>query len=333
MNKKNLNVSNKDVRFNEIYISFKKNLKLLKNKPSLVAVSGGPDSLALVALSKEYNKENSTKFYYLLVDHGIRKNSSEEALAVKKLLKKKNISLIIKKNKIKIEKNIHKNAREIRYGILKKFCSQNKIKFILTAHHSEDQIETFLIRLSRGSGVQGLSSMKTVSNLEKNIKLIRPTLDLKKKDLIYVTNKVFGKYFVDKSNFNNKFLRTKVRKLLESFEKSGIPHKQILKSIDNLKYSSETLNKYSDTIFRKNTKVRKNKIIVNYKNLFRESPEIQLNILSRVFKKCTNSYYPPRSKKIFNLIARISKNKDKKLTLSGCVIKIKKNYAEIAKEA
>ena len=126
--------------------------------------------------------------------------------------------------------------------------------------------------------------MKTVSNLEKNIKLIRPTLDLKKKDLIYVTNKVFGKYFVDKSNFNNKFLRTKVRKLLVSFEKSGIPHKQILKSIDNLKYSSETLNRYSDTIFRKNTKVRKNKIIVNYKNLFRESPEIQLNILSRVFK-------------------------------------------------
>ena len=182
-------------------------------------------------------------------------------------------------------------------GYLKKFCSQNKIKFILTAHHSEDQIETFLIRLSRGSGVQGLSSMKTVSNLEKNIKLIRPTLDLKKKDLIYVTNKVFGKYFVDKSNFNNKFLRTKVRKLLVSFEKSGIPHKQILKSIDNLKYSSETLNRYSDTIFRKNTKkVRKNKIIVNYKNLLRVT-EIQLNILSRVFKKCTNSYYPPRSKK------------------------------------
>ena len=91
MNKKNLNVLNKEVRFNEIYISFKKNLKLLKNKPSLVAVSGGPDSLALVALSKEYNKENSTKFYYLLVDHGIRKNSSKEALAVKKLLKKKHI--------------------------------------------------------------------------------------------------------------------------------------------------------------------------------------------------------------------------------------------------
>ena len=72
--------------------------------------------------------------------------------------------------------------------------------------------------------------------------------------------------------------------MLVSFEKSGIPHKQILKSIDNLKYSSETLNRYSDTIFRKNTKVRKNKIIVNYKNLFRESPEIQLNILSRVLK-------------------------------------------------
>ena len=333
MNKKNSNVLNKESRLNEIYGSYKKNIKVLKKDPAVIAVSGGPDSLALAALSKKYSKENSNKFYYLLVDHGIRKNSSKEALAVKKFLKKSKINLIVKKNKKEITKNIHSNAREIRYEIMKNFCLQKKIKYILTAHHSEDQIETFLIRLSRGSGVQGLSSMKTVTKLNKKIKLIRPTLDLSKKELLFVTKEFFGKFFVDPSNKNNKFLRTKIRKLAKSFEKSGIPQKQILKSIQNLKLSSETLNKYSNNIFKKNTKIRKNKIIVDYKNLFQESPEIQLKILTRVIKKCSNSYYPPRSKKVFNLIDRISKNKDKRLTLGGCVIKINENYAEIAKDA
>ena len=163
MNKKNSNVLNKESRLNEIYGSYKKNIKVLKKDPAVIAVSGGPDSLALAALSKKYSKENSNKFYYLLVDHGIRKNSSKEALAVKKFLKKSKINLIVKKNKKEITKNIHSNAREIRYEIMKNFCLQKKIKYILTAHHSEDQIETFLIRLSRGSGVQGLSSMKTVT--------------------------------------------------------------------------------------------------------------------------------------------------------------------------
>jgi len=243
MNKKNSNVLNKESRLNEIYRSFKKNIKVLKKDPGVIAVSGGPDSLALAALSKKYSKENSNKFYYLLVDHGIRKNSSKEALAVKKFLEKRKISLIVKKNKKKITKNIHSNAREIRYEIIKNFCLQKKVKYILTAHHSDDQIETFLIRLSRGSGVQGLSSMRKVTKLNKKVKLIRPTLDLSKKNLLYVTKEFFGKFFVDPSNRNNKFLRTKIRKLAKSFEKSGIPQKQILKSIQNLKLSSETLNK------------------------------------------------------------------------------------------
>ena len=72
---------NKEVQFSNsqiLYLFFKNNLKLLKNKNSLVAVSGGPDSLALTALSKEYNQENSTKFYYLLIDHNIIKKPQKK---------------------------------------------------------------------------------------------------------------------------------------------------------------------------------------------------------------------------------------------------------------
>ena len=83
-------------------------------------------------------------------------------------------------NKSKINKNIQSQARKIRYDLLVKFCKKKKIKIILTAHNLEDQVETFFIRLSRGSGLTGLSAMKSSSKLSNNIILSRPLLDTKK---------------------------------------------------------------------------------------------------------------------------------------------------------
>ena len=111
-----------------IYSSFKKNLSHLKTNIFLVAVSGGPDSLALAALAKSYNYNNKSKFYFVLVDHKNRKNSSTEAISVKKLLKKFKITLHILKNKKLIKKNIQSEARNIRYDLLKKFCKKKKLE-------------------------------------------------------------------------------------------------------------------------------------------------------------------------------------------------------------
>ena len=77
--------------------------------------------------------------------------------------------------KIGIErKNVQNHARNIRYNLLIDYCKKKKIQYILTAHHSEDQIETFFIRLSRGSGVQGLSAMNSISSLDSKTKVFRP---------------------------------------------------------------------------------------------------------------------------------------------------------------
>ena len=114
------------------------------------------------------------------MDHNLRKNSSIEAESVKKLLKNYKIKLNILKNKKLINNNIQSQAREIRYNLLVKFCKKKGIKSILTAHNLEDQVETFFIRLSRGSGLNGLASMKEVSKMNTNINLVRPLLNLKK---------------------------------------------------------------------------------------------------------------------------------------------------------
>ena len=132
-------------------------------------MSGGPDSLALVALTKLYSLEKSKNFYYVLINHNIRNNSGYRSKKVKNLLKKFKIKLNIINNLKKITKNIQGEARKIRYNHLINFCKKKNIKTIITAHNLEDQVETFFIRLSRGSGLTGLSSMKTLSKLEKKI--------------------------------------------------------------------------------------------------------------------------------------------------------------------
>ena len=194
-----------------IFLNFKSKLDSLKKKKYLVAVSGGPDSLALVALTKAYTFRNKTKFYYLLVDHNIRKNSNREAKKVKNLLKKKYFNLKVLINKKKITKNIQAEARNVRYDILKSFCKKNNIKVILTAHNLEDQVETFLIRLSRGSGLKGLSAMKSLSKINNQVILFRPLLDTQKQFLIKISKTIFGVYLKDPSNKNEKYLRTKIR--------------------------------------------------------------------------------------------------------------------------
>jgi tRNA(Ile)-lysidine synthase len=339
MSKKNTNVPNlksefkKNKRILDTYSTFKNNIIQLRNKSLLIAVSGGGDSLALCALIKYFQQENKNKIFFVLIDHKIRKNSKEEALAVKKLLKKNKISLKILNNKEKIKNNFQSKAREIRYNLLIKFCKKNNVKHILTAHHSDDQVETFLIRLSRGSGVQGLSAMKITSKLDKKIFLIRPLLDIKKKDLLYISKKIFGKIFNDPSNKNTKYLRTRVRNLKKALEKSGIHHNQIIKSIKNLASTTETLNNYIASVYKINVKTKKNLTLINFKNISFETLEIQIKILSEAIKIFSKSYYPPRSKKVINIINRLNLHKQKKFTLSGCVIKKLGNYLSIAKEA
>ena len=116
----------------------------------------------------------------------IRANSSKEAILVKKLLDKNDIKLKIIKNKKEITKNVQSQARTVRYNLLTDFCKEKKISIILTAHNLEDQVETFFIRLSRGSGLYGLSSMKQISEISKKIHLVRPLLDVKKEKLINI---------------------------------------------------------------------------------------------------------------------------------------------------
>jgi tRNA(Ile)-lysidine synthase len=329
----NLKDLNSNTKTSLIYSNFKSQIdKSLKKNTFLVAVSGGPDSLALSALSQAYSIEKKRKVFFVLVDHGIRANSFKEAQNVKTLLKKKGINLTILKNKKKIKKNIQSHAREIRYQLLLNFCKKYKIKFIMTGHHRDDQIETFLIRLSRGSGIQGLSSMSKTTSLSNMTKLYRPLLNEKKKDLVFLAKYYFDKIFKDPSNTNQRYLRTKIRNLIKRFEKSGIKHDRIINSINNLASTRDTLNSYIQRIEKKCINKENKTIIINLNFFLSENNEIQLKIFSNCIKTISKNYYPPRAKKVLNLLSSFQSNKKVKATLGGCIIVKNKKNLIISKE-
>ena len=288
--------------------------------------------MALAALAKAYSYKNKCKIYYVLVDHNLRKNSSSEAKSVKKLLKKNQITLNILKNKKLINKNIQSQAREVRYNLLTNFCKKRKIKNILTAHNLEDQVETFFIRLSRGSGLQGLSSMKQISKINENINLARPLLEIKKINLIKISKMIFGKYYKDPSNKNTKYLRTRIRNLKKAIEKIGINYDQIFRSIKNLASSRDTLELYFNKIYKEIVIKKKNKIQINLKLFNSINKEMKMRVFEHSIKELTNTYYSPRSKKILNLISQIKKNENIKLTLGGCFILRENNQIILKKE-
>ena len=290
--------------------------------------------MCLAYFSKLYSLEFGNKIDILIVNHNIRKNSLKEASKVKEILKKRKIQSKILNWKGKIPKsNIQKNARDLRYFLISNYCLKNKIKYLTTAHHADDQFENFFIRLLRGSGLTGLSSMSTNTKYSSRLKIIRPFLYLEKKDLKYVTLNYFKTYIKDPSNKDDKFLRVRVRKYRKHMEREGLDTKKIINTVDNLVSANQALNFYKNKALYKNVSFpSKKRCIISKKIFSEEAGEIVFKSIADVLSIVSGTYYPPRSKKILNLIKRLKSKKFKKSTLGGCVIEQENNFILISKE-
>ena len=325
----------KDQKILNFYTKFKSIVfKDIKRKDFALAVSGGADSLCLAYFSKIYSIQTNNRAHVLIVDHKLRKESSREASRVKKILLKKNIYSKILKWSGKIPKsNIQKNARDMRYALLSNYCMKNNVKYLITAHHGDDQIENFFIRLIRGSGLTGLSSMPEKVKYNKNLKIIRPFLKFEKRDLKYVTLNYFKTYIKDPSNNNEKFLRIRIRKYRKNMEKEGLDTRKIMKTVDNLLSADQALNFYKNkALYRHVSFVTKNKCLVNRKIFSDEAQEIIFKSFSDILSLVSGTYYPPRSKKVLNLINRLKGKKFAKSTLGGCIVEDRDNFVLISKE-
>ena len=169
--------------------------------------------------------------------------------------------------------------------------------------------------------------------INDNLKVIRPFLNLKKKDLKFVTLDFFKTYIKDPSNDDEKFLRVRIRKYRNIMEKEGLHTNKIIKTINNLLSANKALNYYKSKALQKHVSfLSKKKCLINKKIFSEEASEIIFKSFSDLLSLVSGQYYPPRSKKVLNLIGFIKKKKYHKSTLGGCIIEKNDNFISISKE-
>lgn len=219
---------------------------LLKNfEPAdniLVACSGGADSLALAWTSQVVAKRLGLNLICVIIDHQLIKESAQVALEAK--IKCENFGIekvVIKQIEVKENKEgLEAAARKARYEAFEQLAIEFDANAVLLAHTQDDQAETMLMRLTRGSGAKSLSAMKEVSG-----KYLRPFLHIRKFELINALEKEGITYWQDPANTDYKFLRAKVRhelipKLIEVLGQSAI--ESLDKTSDLLKEDNDALD-------------------------------------------------------------------------------------------
>ena len=199
----------------------------------ILAISGGPDSTALLVLTARWAKRmrRAPKLVAITIDHGLRKEASGEAAAVKRLARRLGVShRTLRWRGKKPKSGLQEAAREARYRLLAQAAAGAGYAHILTAHTLDDQAETVLFRLARGSGLVGLAGMRHASLLptshytsgEGTIFLVRPLLRIPKVRLVATLTAARIPYSDDPTNRDPRFTRARLRTLLPALAREGL---------------------------------------------------------------------------------------------------------------
>ncbi len=203
--------------------------------PALVlAVSGGPDSTALMVLAARWRKarKSGPALFAVTVDHGLRKEAKREASNAGRLARKLGIAhRTLRWTGTKPKTGLQEAARTARYRLLAEAGRKASASHILTAHTRDDQAETVLIRMSRGSGLTGLAAMTRIAPVpgdsEGRIMLIRPLLDIPKARLVATLRAAKIAFADDPSNRDPRFTRARLRGLMGELAREGLDARRL----------------------------------------------------------------------------------------------------------
>lgn len=274
--------------FREILNINKKYNLIESNDIIVVGFSGGPDSVFLVEMLKKLQHFFNFKIYLVHINHLLRgKDADSDENFSFEYAKKNNLEIFIKRIPVKeiakeIGKTLEEVGREERYKFFSEIYKKVRATKIATAHNKDDQIETFLFRLIRGTSLQGLEGIKI-----KNNNVIRPISEIYKKDILEYLNKNEIQYKIDKTNFENEFTRNSIRLDLIPFieERYNIKFKDkifsLIKEIrENNQNNFLNLSDYTDSenrIILEKTKFLSNFDKKNLLSLFLNKKNIEVN--------------------------------------------------------
>ena len=289
----------------------------LNGEKIAVAVSGGGDSMALVSLFATWCRDNEVELLGVSVDHGLRLEAKQECKLAASL--SANIGIqhhILEWQPVK-KGNLQDNARKARHKLISNWAKSNNIKLVALAHTMDDQAETVLINLSRGSGVDGLAAMP--EQLERQgVTWIRPLLQVRRYELReYLIEKKI-KWAEDPSNDDNQFDRVKARKLFSQISQLGLSVSRLATTASRMQYAKNVLDNVANEAVAKCafwTELGE----ISFTEGFWDLPvDIQMRLSADSLQAVSGNEYRPR---YISLATALTKVRKKSVTLSGCILK------------
>lgn len=254
-----------------------------KGSKIVLGVSGGSDSVCMLDVMAKIAPKYDLELIIAHVNYGLRgKDSEKDEKFVRDLAEKYDLKIkVLSPKNIKATEN---SLRNIRYAFFEKMREENNFNLIAVAHNLDDQVETFLMRVIRGSGLAGLSAMKYKSGC-----VIRPLLGISRKEIIKYLDRTGRTYRTDKTNKENLFLRNKIRnKLIPYLEKNLNPQikKTIFSSVGSIAEDADFLEKIVDKVYRMNKINKTNgKSGLSVKKLMALHPALQRRIILKAVEK------------------------------------------------
>lgn len=304
--------------------------------PVAAAVSGGPDSLALAyALCRCAQGP----VHILTVDHGLRAEAADEARAVAQMAAawpRAIPAILTRKAPAAPAARIQETARRDRYALLARYCAAHGIGILFLAHHRDDQAETFLFRLAKGSGLDGLCAMRPLQKLDGGpLLLARPFLDIPKSDLIAYCREHALPFAQDPSNENPRFARARLRRSREILEKEGLSAKRLAVTAARLAAARDALEFFTEKAFSQSLlENNPDRIVFNTDPLQEQPEDIRLRILLRAAARLRSpGGYAPRLERLEMLTRRIFGDPlFRRATLGGLLFTLDRKNARLCIE-
>jgi tRNA(Ile)-lysidine synthase len=309
-----------------------------KAVPAVVlAVSGGPDSVALMWLAARWRSKlkRGPRLIAVTIDHGLRPEAAREALDVKRLAKSLHIEhRTLRWTGAKPKTGVPAAAREARYALLARAARASGATHVATAHTRDDQAETLLMRLLRGSGVAGLGAMASETERE-GVRLARPLLDIAKTQLIATLQAAGIGFADDPTNRDPSFTRPRLRAVMPLLAEEGADARTLARLASRISRANAAVEVLADGAECYLTLTDRDAAAGGYDALaFAGLPEeIRLRLLKRAIDRCGHEG-PAELGKIEVLLAALDRAMANgqgrlKQTLAGAAISLAKGRIHV----
>lgn len=292
--------------------------------PGAVAVSGGGDSLALMHLLAAWAKKTRRAAPVVLtVDHGLQQGSKANARKVVRWANAAGMKAhVLTWSGIKPKSDIEAAARAARYRLMAEWCEARGIDALYAGHTRDDQAETFLLRLARGSGLDGLAAMRRIADYplaeHPRIALVRPLIGLEREALRAHLTRRKQAWLDDPMNADPRFARVRVREAMTAL---GLSAARVASAAAHLARAREALDAVTDAVLRRACRREEGVLLVDTKALCAAPREIGLRALARILMGAGGHPYRPRFEALERLFDRIAADSlGKGCTLHGCKI-------------